>query len=195
MSQRPDSELVVVGWREWVNLPGLGVKWIKAKVDSGACSSSLHALDLELFEKNGVEYVRFKIFPHQFDDKKVVVAEARVIEHRKIRSSNGQITDRPVIETNARVAGKTVRLELTLANRVDMGFRMLLGRKALRGNFLVDCSVSYRGIRPRKKSSATRQPSPASGDEGALPPDAARAFLLPPRPLPAEGPGQPGTSD
>lgn len=165
------SELVSVGWREWVGLPDLGIKWIKAKVDTGALSSSLHALDIELFEKNGVEFVRFNVFPHQFDDDKIVAVETRVLEHRKIRSSNGQITDRPVIETNALIAGKIVRIELTLANRVDMGFRMLLGRKALRRNFVVDCCHSYLGNKPAKKSRKTSKVTGSSGDKqsGELP--------------------------
>ena len=149
---RSESDVVSVGWREWVGLPDLRIKWIKAKVDTGALSSSLHALDVELFEKDGVEFVRFNVSPHQFDDDKIIAVETRVLEHRKIRSSNGQITDRPVIETNALIDGKIVRLELTLANRIDMGFRMLLGRKALRRNFVVDCCRSYLGNKRTKKS-------------------------------------------
>jgi hypothetical protein len=162
---RSESELVPVGWREWVGLPGLRIKWIKAKVDTGALSSSLHALDVELFEKDGVEFVRFNVFPHQFDDDKVVAVETRVLEHRKIRSSNGQITDRPVIETNALIAGKIVRIELTLANRVDMGFRMLLGRKALRRNFVVDCCRSYLGNKRTKKSQRASKVVTLKADE------------------------------
>lgn len=168
---RSESEVIPVGWREWVSLPDLGIKWIKAKVDTGALSSSLHALDVELFEKDGVEFVRFNVFPHQLDDDKIVAVETRVVEHRKIRSSNGQITDRPVIETNALIAGRIVRLELTLANRVDMGFRMLLGRKAIRRNFVVDCCRSYLGNKRTKKSRpASRAVTFSKDEQSEVPP-------------------------
>ncbi len=193
---RSESELISIGWQEWVGLPGLRIKWIKAKVDTGALSSSLHALDIETFEKEGVEFVRFNVYPHQFDDDKVVAVETRVLEHRKIRSSNGQITDRPVIETNALIAGKIVRIELTLANRVDMGFRMLLGRKALRRNFVVDCCRSYLGNRRAKKSKKASNAVTLTNDErtnvASGLPKVPGASIQPDTPAVAEKPDSPG---
>ena len=146
---KPD--LPVIGWREWVGLSDLSIKRIKAKVDSGARSSSLHAYDLEEFERDGQKFVRFKVHPVQRNSKKVIEAEAKVLEYRSVRSSSGKASMRPVIVTNLTMLGQTWPIELTLANRDDMGFRMLLGREAFRGRFLVDAGQSYFGGKPKRK--------------------------------------------
>jgi hypothetical protein len=131
----------VIGWREWVGLPDLGVDWVKAKVDTGARSSSLHAWDIEV---EG-ETVRFNLHPVQDDDETVVQAEAQLIEHRDVRSSNGDVEIRPVIRTLAVLRGEDISIELTLSRRDEMGFRMLLGRSAVRRRFLVDPGRSFLG--------------------------------------------------
>jgi hypothetical protein len=146
---KPESP--VIGWREWVGLSDLSIKRIKAKVDTGARSSSLHAYDLEDFERDGQEFVRFKVHPVQRNSKKVIEAEAKVLEYRSVRSSSGKASLRPVIVTNLTMLGQTWPIELTLANRDDMGFRMLLGREAFRGRFLVDAGQSYYGGKPKRK--------------------------------------------
>jgi len=143
--------LTVIGWREWVGLPELGVKKIKAKVDTGARSSSLHVFDLEVFERDGAEWVRFQIHPVQRNDVRAVKAEAKVLEFRSVRSSSGRSAKRPVIITQVELFGITWPIELTLARRDKMGFRMLLGREAFRRRFLVDAGKSYRGGRPKRK--------------------------------------------
>lgn len=160
----PDVEpLDHVGWREWVGLPEFGIQWIKAKIDTGARSSSLHAMNVETFERDGREFVRFELYPHQRDDDRRVLVELPVVEHRNVRSSTGHSTVRPVIETTVRICGHLVPVELTLANRIEMGFRMLLGRLALKGRFLVDSSRSYHGEKPpRKRKSPVVRP----GDSG-----------------------------
>ena len=145
------SELPVIGWREWVALPELGVRWIKAKVDSGARSSSLHAVDLCEFERQGEKWVRFCIHPVQRKSDRLVEAEARVLEFRSIRSSSGKATIRPVIVTNVKMLGVVFPVELTLANRDEMSFRMLLGREAFRRRFVVDAGGSYYGGKPKRK--------------------------------------------
>ena len=145
------SNLQIVGWREWVGLPDLNIKTIKAKVDTGARSSSLHAFDLEEFESDGQSYVRFKVHPVQRKNDLVVHAEARVLEYRSVRSSSGKAALRPVIVTNVALLGMVWSVELTLANRDEMGFRMLLGREAFRGRFLVDAGKSYYGGKPKRK--------------------------------------------
>jgi hypothetical protein len=132
-----------VGWREWVALPELGVGFVKAKVDTGARSSSLHAWDIELDETTGE--VRFNVHPLQDDDTTVVPAAALMVEWREVRSSNGDVEMRPVIRTTALVAGEPFAIELTLSNRDEMGFRMLLGRSAIRRRFLVDPGRSFLG--------------------------------------------------
>jgi hypothetical protein len=124
-------------------LPDLGVDRIKAKVDTGARSSSLHAFDLSLFERAGRQYVRFRLHPLQRNTKLTTQAEAEVIEYRPIRSSTGHVTHRPVVMTRVLLMGECWPIELTLASRDEMGFRMLLGREAVRGRFVVDAGGSY----------------------------------------------------
>ncbi|MFT5698526.1 MAG: hypothetical protein ACI8ZB_001381 [Desulforhopalus sp.] len=148
--------LPVVGWREWVALPDLGIKTIKVKVDSGARSSSLHAFDLETFQRDGVQWVRFTVQPVQRSHDKTVVVEAIVLEFRSVRSSSGVAKKRPVIMTNIELLGEKWPVELTLASRDEMGFRMLLGREAFRGRFLVDGGKSYYGGRPKRKKKVNR---------------------------------------
>ncbi|NNJ25104.1 ATP-dependent zinc protease [Alienimonas chondri] len=123
---------------------------LKAKVDTGARTSSVHAFDVETFERDGVDLVRFTLHPRQKSGKKAVACEAELLGVRDVKSSNGVVQARPVILTHAVVCGKRFPLELTLANRDAMGFRMLLGREALRGRFLVDPAASYLGGRPPK---------------------------------------------
>ena len=135
----------VVGWREWVALPELGIERIKAKVDTGARSSSLHAFDVKEFVNDGQTYVRFKIHPLQRRSEPTIEASAAVLEYRHVRSSSGKASLRPVIVTAVDVLGKRWPIELTLANRYEMGFRMLLGREAVRGRMLVDAGRSYFG--------------------------------------------------
>lgn len=134
-----------------MGLPELGLKRVKAKIDTGARSSSLHAFELETFKKAGDEYVRFKVHPKQRDDSDEIEVEAKVLEFRTIRSSSGEENLRPVIVTNVTALGETWPIELTLANRDAMGFRMLLGREAVRGRMLVDSGKSYYGGKPKRK--------------------------------------------
>ncbi|MCH9790988.1 MAG: ATP-dependent zinc protease [Gimesia sp.] len=148
---RKQSGLPVIGWREWVSLPSLGIKSIKVKVDTGARSSSLHAYDLQEFERDGVNWIRFKVHPVQRKTNEIVQTEAKILEFRSIRSSSGKSTRRPVIITNIELLGVVWPVELTLANRDEMGFRMLLGREAFRQRFLVDAGKSYYGGKPLRK--------------------------------------------
>lgn len=142
--------LPVIGWREWVTLPDLGIRRIKAKVDTGARSSSLHAFDIEPFERDGKPWVRFKVQPIQRDER-TVAAEAELLEYRDVRSSSGEIDHRAVILTQVQIFGERWPIELTLANRDAMGFRMLLGREGFRGRLLVDAGRSYHGGKPKRK--------------------------------------------
>lgn len=147
-SRRADSP--VLGWREWVGLPQWEVAHVKAKIDTGARTSSLHAFGLEWFERDGAPWVRFEIHPWQRSTADAVVAEAAVESTRNIRSSSGEIDHRPVVRAPLAIAGRDVDAEITLTRRDEMGFRMLIGREAIRGRFLVDPGVSYRGGRPPK---------------------------------------------
>jgi hypothetical protein len=133
----------VIGWREWVSLPDLGVEWIKAKIDTGAKSSSIHAWDIEV--DDGAAEVQFNLYPQQDDESFVVAVHAPLVEHREVRSSNGEVDVRPVIRTPTLVRGHAYDIELTLTSRDEMGFRMLLGRSAIRRRFLVDAGKSFLG--------------------------------------------------
>lgn len=133
----------VIGWREWVGLPDLGIDFVKAKVDTGARSSSLHAWDIVL--QDAGRGVAFAVHPLQADDALIIHATATLVEEREVRSSNGEVELRPVIRTTALIAGSAVEIELTLSNRDEMGFRMLLGRSAIRRRYLVDPARSFLG--------------------------------------------------
>ena len=139
--KRPPDQ--IAGWREWVGLPDLDVLAIKAKLDTGARTSALHAFGLETFRRRGHDYARFEIHPDQDSARGRVRVEARVEEWRRVRSSNGTTQLRPLIHTTLELLGERWEIDLTLTNRDEMGFRMLLGRQALRKNALVDVSRSY----------------------------------------------------
>lgn len=145
------KELRVVGWREWVSLPDLDIKKIKAKVDTGARTSSLHAFDMNFYKRGKNEFVNFKIQPEQGTTKRKRVCKAKVLEHRKVKSSNGQSELRPVIVTTIQFLDDVWKAEVTLTNRDEMGFRMLLGREGIRKRFLVDPDKSFHGTKRRKK--------------------------------------------
>ena len=149
----------LAGWREWIALPELGIESIKAKLDTGARTSALHAVRLVNLERDGAEWVRFTIHPEQRSTKNSLRVELPVLEWRKITSSNGVRQKRPVIVTNISFFGQTWPIELTLTNRRNMGFRMLLGREALRQRLVVDSSRSYIGGKPGRADSARRTKS------------------------------------
>ncbi|MEO0492441.1 MAG: RimK/LysX family protein [Actinomycetota bacterium] len=144
------QRLLVVGWREWVTLSGLDCPTpIKAKIDTGAATSALHASKLERFEVDGDPWVRFTVRPHQRRTAGATRVEAPVIDERRVRSSNGKSELRPVIETEITLGDQVWPVEFTLTRRNAMGFRMLLGRRALRRRAVVDVSSSYRlGVPP-----------------------------------------------
>ena len=134
----------VVGWREWVRLPDLlSDEPIKAKIDTGARTSAIHAWDIETTERDGLTMVRFSLHPRQRDDAHVVVAEAPLLDEREVRSSNGDVERRLVVETTLAIAGLRYPIELTLTKRDQMGFRMLIGRTAMAGRLLVDPGSSH----------------------------------------------------
>lgn len=156
--------LATIGWREWATLPQLGINRIKAKVDTGARTSALHAFNLEYFEDAQGLMVRFEAHPLQRDTSLTVAAIAPVFEKRQVRNSGGQVQERPVIVTPVSFGQQPWEIELTLTNRDVMGFRMLLGREAVRRRFLVDPGGSF------LMSQFTRNAAPAEEiDEPDLP--------------------------
>jgi hypothetical protein len=146
------DEKIMLGWREWVSLPELGLRYVKAKVDTGARTSALHAFEVDSFSEDGKKFVRFNIHPNQRDNDTVVTCVAAVIDERDVRDSGGHREKRWVIETPMTLGKNTWTVELTLTSRDDMMFRMLLGRTAIKNRALVDVSRSYlTGKRKKKK--------------------------------------------
>lgn len=139
---------LTIGWREWVSLPDWGVPWLKAKIDTGARTSALHAFHVETIDRAGERWARFAIHPWQDTAADPVVVEAPLLDHRAVRSSSGSLHERPVVRTTMRLADRIVPIEVTLSRRDEMGFRMLIGRQALRRAYLVDPARSYLGGRP-----------------------------------------------
>ena len=141
----PRQRLLVNGWREWITLSGLACPTpIKAKIDTGAATSAMHASKLERFEVDGHTWVRFTVRPHQRRTGEEMRVEAPVIDERRVRSSNGKSELRPMIETEISLGEQAWNGEFTLTRRNAMGFRILLGRRALRRRAVVDVSSSYR---------------------------------------------------
>lgn len=156
-----DAESPTIGWREWVRLPALGDALVKAKVDTGARTSTLHAFDVAEVERDGEARVAFAFHPNQDDEETEIRAEAPLVDRRNVTASNGQTELRYVVATEVVVDSEPIPIELTLTRRDAMGFRMLLGRHALRGRFMVDPRRSYRGgvsKRVRRKLRKERKP-------------------------------------
>jgi hypothetical protein len=138
-----DQKKIMIGWREWLTLPDLGIQAIKAKVDTGARTSALHTFGLEPFEKNGILKVKFGVHPLQRRKDIEVYCVANVVDRRRVTSSVGQSEMRYVIRTIVALGKFSWPIELTLTNRKSMRFRMLLGRAAISGLLLVDPAKSY----------------------------------------------------
>jgi hypothetical protein len=161
---RPSATPLTIGWREWLTLPGLGIPAIKAKVDTGARTSALHAFRMETFRGDGGEHVRFWIHPLRGRDDIQIACEAPVVDRRVVRDSGGHTEERCFIRTNIAAGGREWPAEITLTSREDMLFRMLLGRAALiEAGFQVDPGRSYvlgrrpAGAYPRRRRSREKR--------------------------------------
>ena len=142
-----ERKLAELGWREYVDLPDFGIRGVKAKVDTGARTSCIHAFSVETFEKDNQVWVRFGVHPDQGDTVTEVWCESLVVDYREVTDSGGHNEMRYVIASNLVIGDIEFETELTLANRDNMRFRMLLGRRAMKGRFTVNPGVSYRQIK------------------------------------------------
>ena len=147
-----NQNTTTIGWREWIQLPELKLPEIKAKIDTGARTSCLHAFSVEPFEKNGCEWVRFGIHPHQEDIDTEVFCEAKVFDKRTVTDSGGHKEERYVIKTDIILADQNWPIEITLTNRDTMLFRMLLGRTAMENKIVVNPGKSFLLGKPMKSN-------------------------------------------
>jgi len=138
-----ENEKKIIGWREWVSLPGLNIPAIKAKIDIGARTSALHAFDMELFEVEGEQKIRFRIHPIRRKTKIVLECVGDVKGQKMVTDSGGHRELRYVIRSPIQLGPVRWPIDITLTSRDTMKFRMLLGRTAVRGRFLVDPAQSY----------------------------------------------------
>ncbi len=139
------KQKILIGWEEWCAFPELKLPAIKAKVDTGAKTSCLHAFNIETFNENGQKYVRFSIHPMQNNKRTVRVCTSPIVDYRYVTNSGGKKEKRYVIKSDIKMDGRKWTIEITLAKRDTMSFRMLLGREAMRkGGLVVDPSKSCR---------------------------------------------------
>ena len=134
----------IIGWKEWFSLDCIALPAIKGKIDTGAKTSALHAFNIETFYIEDVEYVRFDIHPLQKNKRFVRSCISRVIDRRMVSDSSGKKEKRIVIKSDLKIGDNKIRIELTLTNRDNMSFRMLLGREAIKqAKMIVDISKSF----------------------------------------------------
>jgi len=149
LSADGSTDRSILGWREWVALPELNIVQIKAKIDTGARSSALHAYTIEPYRKGGQRWVMFAIHPKQRRSDVSIECHAPIKDRRMVSDSGGHKQRRYVIETRLILGESIITSEITLTNRDSMLFRMLIGRTAMNGRFIVDPSASYLQGKPR----------------------------------------------
>lgn len=146
------QDKTLIGSEEWCSFPQLGIPAIKARVDSGAKTSALHAINIKIFDRNGEEWLKFDINPIQNNSKSIIHCEAQLVDQRIVKSSNGTREKRYVIRTDVELGSHNWQVEVTLTNRDSMGFRMLLGREAMVGRLIVDPEKKFELGQPSTES-------------------------------------------
>lgn len=132
-----------IGWREWAHLPDFDLHELKAKIDTGAKTSAIFATDITVSETRGERWAHFSVCPDRSKKRPMVRCAAPLVGRRRFKSSNGAVEERYVVETTLSVGQSAFVIELSLAGREEMGFRLLLGRDALKKRFLIDAGASF----------------------------------------------------
>ncbi len=140
---RSTSDAALIGWREWAAFPDWEIASIKAKIDTGAKTSAVHAFDISVSERKGKRFAAFMLAPLQRRLRPALRCRAPLVGRRRIRCSNGAVEERYVVKAKLKLGAETFVIELSLADRDEMGFRLLLGRDALKRRFLVDPGASF----------------------------------------------------
>ena len=148
---KQSDKLLTFGWREWVSLPDLGIPMIKAKIDTGARTSALHAFEVRPYSEDGRDRVEFRMHPLQKDNETVVTCVADVLDIRTVTDSGGHKEERFAIRTTLSIGAHSWPIDATLTSRDDMLFRMLLGRTAIKGYAHVNPARSYIVGKKRRK--------------------------------------------
>jgi ribosomal protein S6--L-glutamate ligase len=143
MAILPHSNKITIGWEEWCSFKRLNIPAIKAKIDTGAKTSALHAFDIHPFTRLGQHYVHFKVYPLQRNTQHFVLCTAPLVDYRRVMNSGGHQEMRYVISTPLTLGANTWTIQITLTDRTPLAFRMLLGREALRGHVIIDPSRSH----------------------------------------------------
>ena len=153
----------VIGSEEWCCLPDLSLPAIKARIDSGAKTSSIHAFNIQTFRRRGELWASFEVHPIQNDRHTVVRCERPIVDRRSVKSSSGVAETRYVVTSSLEMGDETWDIELTLANRDSMGYRMLLGREAMTGRLLIDPAQRFclGEISPRELRQRYGTPEPS----------------------------------
>lgn len=141
MTRKKFKDKLIIGWNEWCKMPTLGLYAIKAKIDTGARTSALHAFDIKKYMRSGKAFVSFNVHPLQKNSNLTVHCRAPIVDEREIMSSNGHKELRYVIETMLHIGDMSWQIEMTLSNRDPLRYRMLLGRNALAGNVIIEPSL------------------------------------------------------
>ena len=158
----------VLGWREWVSLPCLGIAAIKAKLDTGAKTSALHAWDMSLRTVDGRQWIRFRVHPMQGDGAASVVCEAPLSDRRWVTNSSGVSERRYIISTDLQIGSSLWPIELSLTNRDAMEFPMIIGREAMRNRLIVDPRASFRAGRNLTGAAAGPFEDPDGSEDGGV---------------------------
>ncbi len=149
--QRQQRNKLMIGWEEWCSLPDLGLPAIKAKIDTGAKTSALHAFNIQPFQQDGIALVSFSVYPLQRNKDVYKTCVAEIIDERIVMNSGGHKELRYVIKTPLILGDQRWDIEITLSNREPLTFRMLLGREALNGHVIIDPMKSMRQGKPSLK--------------------------------------------